>query len=193
MQVWVASKSLDSTNNTGSDHAHFIVIAPPAYGTFFSWHQTCPLFWTSTRAKESSVGSLANLQPVCCKFTTHSGGVWHVQGNQHERRGEGRTVLVVQTGHLGPSPVLWRAMCRVVASQCGVVPLRRARLCCRFGNRARMDDAVSSCVLRAQLLVAPYAMSPMLPLVRSRLGGPGASWEMRRNYGDLAGSSPCVN
>src|SRR5258706_166037 len=118
--------------------------------------------------------------------------VRHVQGNPHERRGEGRTVLVVQTGHLGPSAVLWLAMCRVVASQCGVVPLRLARRCCRLGNRARMDAAVSSCVLRAQLRVAPYAMSPRLPLVRSRLGGPGASWDMRRKYCDPARSSSCV-
>jgi hypothetical protein len=49
-----------------SDHAHFVVIAPPAYRTFFWRHQTRLLFWTSTRAKESNVCSLENLQPVIC-------------------------------------------------------------------------------------------------------------------------------
>jgi hypothetical protein len=35
MQAQVASKPLDSTNKTGSDHAHFVVVTTPAYRTFF--------------------------------------------------------------------------------------------------------------------------------------------------------------
>src|SRR5215468_7957268 len=57
---------------TGSAHAHFVVIATPASRTFFWRYPTRPLFWTSTRAKESSVGSLENLQPVI--YEEHASG-----------------------------------------------------------------------------------------------------------------------
>jgi hypothetical protein len=35
MQVWVASKPLDSTNKSGSDHAHVVVIATPSLPHIF--------------------------------------------------------------------------------------------------------------------------------------------------------------
>jgi hypothetical protein len=58
---------------------------------------------------------------------------------------------------------------------------------------AARDVAVASYVLRKTPRVVPCILLPMLPWVRSRLGGSGASWAMRRNYGDPAGASACAD
>ena len=58
---------------------------------------------------------------------------------------------------------------------------------------AARDVAVASYVLRQTPRVVPCILLPMLPLGRSRLGGSGASWALRRNYGDPAGASACAD
>ena len=58
---------------------------------------------------------------------------------------------------------------------------------------AARDVAVASYVLRKTPRVVPCLLLPMLPLGRSRLGGSGASWALRRNYGDPAGASTCAD
>ena len=58
---------------------------------------------------------------------------------------------------------------------------------------AARDVAVASDVLRNTPPVVPCLLLPMLPWVRRRLGGSGASGALRRNYGDPAGASACAD
>ncbi len=58
---------------------------------------------------------------------------------------------------------------------------------------AARDVAVASYVLRKTPRVVLCILLPMLPWVRSCLGGSGASWALRRKYGDPAGASACAD
>jgi len=62
--MYMASTPLEHTSKTGSDHAHFVVLAAPVDHAFFWGHRTHLSLWAYTRAKGSNYGSPGNSQPV---------------------------------------------------------------------------------------------------------------------------------